>query len=69
MYVREIGPDETALAGPAMLHLRPHLGDVAGFTARADAQRAAGYRVAGSFAPDRDDAVAVASFRVTDSLA
>jgi GNAT superfamily N-acetyltransferase len=66
---REIHAGETALAGPAMLHLRPHLGDVAGFTARADAQRGSGFRLAGSFEPGVEPAAAVAGFRLGENLA
>ena len=37
--------------------------------AQADAQRAAGYRVAGSFEPGEEDAAAVAGFRIQENLA
>jgi len=67
--VRELPEGETALAAAALLALRPHLGDVAAVVARADAQRAAGYRVAGSFEPGEQEAAAAAGFRVGDSLA
>jgi GNAT superfamily N-acetyltransferase len=67
--VRELSAGETALAGPAMLHLRPQLGDVDGFTGRADALRAGGYRLVASFEPDVEAAAAVAGFKTGDMLA
>ena len=66
--VRELGPEETHRAGPAMLHLRPHLEDVARFVARADGQRAAGYRLVASFEPGAETAAAVAGFRIAENL-
>jgi len=66
--VRELGPDETHRAGPAMLHLRPHLEHVAGFVARADEQRAGGYRLVASFDPGAETAAAAAGFRIAENL-
>ena len=52
-----------------MLHLRSQLGDVDGFTARADGQRAGGYRLVASFEPGVAAAAAVAGFRFGEMLA
>lgn len=67
--VRELGPGETALAAAALLELRPSFPDAAALVAAADAQRADGYRVVGSFDRDEDDAAAAAGFRVVTMLA
>jgi GNAT superfamily N-acetyltransferase len=67
--VRELGRDETALAAAALLELRPGLGSAEALVAQADAQRGAGYRLAGSFEPGEDGAAGVAGFRVSESLA
>lgn len=67
--VRELSQGETHLAGAAMLHLRPQHRDVAGFTARADAQRATGYRLVAAFEDGREEAAAVAGFRIGENLA
>ena len=66
--VRELAEGETALAAAALLELRPHLGDAAALTARADAQRATGYRVAGAFEPGEREAAAAAGFRIAENL-
>ena len=70
MTIRVIEEGETALAAAALLELRPHHGDTAALTRAADALRATGYELVGSFDDgDRDpDAAAVAGFRVTETL-
>jgi ribosomal protein S18 acetylase RimI-like enzyme len=68
VVIRELSPSETRLAADALLALRPHHGDAAGVTRAADAQRADGYRLVAAFEPDREQAVAVAGFRVTRNL-
>ncbi len=68
MSVRELGPDETALAAPALLELRPAFGDVAAITAAADAQRADGYRIVAAFDDGETDATAAAGFRIGRNL-
>jgi hypothetical protein len=65
--VREILVGETAVAAAALLELRPHHGSVEALTARIDAQRADGYRVAASL--EDGSAAAVAGFRVAENLA
>jgi ribosomal protein S18 acetylase RimI-like enzyme len=67
--IRELPPAETHRAARALLELRPQRGPAEALVARADAQRAAGYRVVASFDPGEEDAAAVAGFRVTDNLA
>jgi GNAT superfamily N-acetyltransferase len=67
--VRELREGETHLAAAAMLELRPQHGDAAGLISRADAQRAAGYRLVGAFAGEQSEAVAVAGFRIGENLA
>ena len=64
MTVREIEEGQTALALAALQELRPHVAGVD----EVDALRPGGYRLAGSFEDDGDDAVCVAGFRVTDNL-
>jgi GNAT superfamily N-acetyltransferase len=67
--IREIAEGETHRAARALLELRPHRGPAETLVALADAQRAAGYRLVGSFEPAEDDAAAVAGFRVQENLA
>src|SRR3954467_7776559 len=68
--VRELGPDETALAVPALLELRPAWADADTLARRIDeVQRPQGYRLAASFDEGEDDAAAVAAFRVVQKLA
>lgn len=67
--LRELRPEEFPLAAAALLELRPHLGDVATAAARASAQHAAGYRLLAAFAEPEPDAVAVAGFRESETLA
>ena len=67
--VRELAAGETGLAAAALLELRPHHGDAAALAARADAQRAAGYRVVAAFEPGEPEAAAAAGFRIVENLA
>lgn len=63
--VREIQPGESHIAAEALLELRPHFETVEALTARIDAQRAGGYRIAASL--NGDEAAAVAGFRVLET--
>jgi GNAT superfamily N-acetyltransferase len=67
--VRELGEGESLRAAGALLELRPHVGSPEKMAERIDAQRAAGYRVVGSFDPGGDEAAAVAGFRIAENLA
>ena len=67
--IRELPAGETHRAARALLELRPHRGPAGVLVARADAQRAAGYRLVASFEADEPDAAAVAGFRLTGNLA
>jgi GNAT superfamily N-acetyltransferase len=67
--IREIAEGETLHAARALLELRPQRAPSETLVALADRQRAAGYRLVGSFEPGEDDAAAVAGFRVQDNLA
>jgi GNAT superfamily N-acetyltransferase len=70
--IREIAEGETLRAARALLELRPQRaggGDLLTLVALADGQRAAGYRLVGSFEPGEEDAAAVAGFRVQENLA
>jgi GNAT superfamily N-acetyltransferase len=67
--IRELQEGETHRAARALLELRPHRAPSAALIAQADAQRAAGYRVAGSFDPGEEEAAAVAGFRIQENLA
>ena len=70
MTIRELGPEETALAYEAMLELRPKIGSEAEFVTRVnDLQRPQGYRLVASFAAGEPRAVAVAGFRTAHFLA
>ena len=67
--LREIAPQETALAYPAMRELRPHFDSEAEFVRRVDElQRPEGYRLVGVF-EEPEHAVAVAGFRIGHMLA
>jgi GNAT superfamily N-acetyltransferase len=66
--VRELAEGDTWRAAKALLALRPHHGDEAAIARRADAQRAEGYRVVGSFEPGAEEASAAAGFRVQQML-
>src|SRR3954454_4683513 len=67
--IRELPEDETHRAARALLELRPQRGPAAALIAQADAQRAAGYRLVGSFEDGEEEAAAVAGFRVQENLA
>lgn len=68
--IRELAPGETRLAHQAMRALRAAHKGADEFAARVDGVlRPAGYRMIGAFVPGREQAVAVAGFRVGDSLA
>jgi GNAT superfamily N-acetyltransferase len=67
--IRELAPGETHRAARALLELRPHHGAAEAIAAAADAQRAAGYRLAASFDAGEEDAAAVAGFRIAENLA
>ena len=68
--IRELSAGETRLGHQAMRELRPAYGDERAFVEHVDTVlRPAGYRLAAVFAPGREHAVAVAGFRVGDSLA
>jgi GNAT superfamily N-acetyltransferase len=67
--VRELTPEETALAWSALRELRPHVISPEELTRRVnDAQRDEGYRLAGSFADDDQEPAAVAGFRAQHTL-
>jgi GNAT superfamily N-acetyltransferase len=67
--IRELPEAETHRAARALLELRPHRAPFAALIAQADAQREAGYRLAGSFDAGEDEAAAVAGFRIQQNLA
>lgn len=68
--IRELPSGETRLAYQAMRELRCAYRDEAAFVEYVDTVlRPAGYRLTGAFAPGEEAAVAVAGFRVGDSLA
>jgi GNAT superfamily N-acetyltransferase len=68
--VRELMPEETALAWNALRELRPHVATPEELTRRVNgAQRAEGYRLIGSFAEDDEEPAAVAGFRTLRTLA
>jgi GNAT superfamily N-acetyltransferase len=68
--IRELSPAETRLAHHAMRELRPAYEDKEWFVTHVDdVLRREGYRLVGVFVPDRERAVAVAGFRVGNSLA
>ena len=68
--IRELGPEETYLAYPALLELRPHLGSLESVMQQVnEAQRPEGYRLLGSFEEGIEEAAAVAGFRTAHGLA
>jgi GNAT superfamily N-acetyltransferase len=68
--VSECSPGETHRAHQAMQALRPAYESEQQFSEHVDGVlRPAGYRLIGAFLPDREQAVAVAGFRIGDSLA
>ena len=67
--VRELTPEETALAWLALRELRPHVTSPEELARRVNgAQRAEGYRLIGSFAEGDEDPAAVAGFRAHHTL-
>ncbi len=68
--IRELGPEETYLAYPAALELRPHLSSLEAFVQQVnEEQRPEGYRLIGSFEDGVEDAAAIAGFRTAHMLA
>ena len=68
--LRELEAQETSLAYPALLELRPHLGSLDACVQQVNQeQRAEGYRLVGAFEDGIKDAVAVAGFRTLHTLA
>jgi GNAT superfamily N-acetyltransferase len=68
--IRELRAGETRLGYDAMRALRTRLEGEAEFAEHVDGVlRPGGYRLIGAFLPDREQAVAVAGFRLGDSLA
>jgi GNAT superfamily N-acetyltransferase len=68
--VRELDVGETHRAHRAMYWLRPAYENEQAFVEHVDGVlRPGGYRLVASLLPDRDQAAAVAGFRVNDSLA
>jgi GNAT superfamily N-acetyltransferase len=68
--IRELGPEETHLAYPAALELRPHLSSLEDFVKQVnEEQRPEGYRLLGSFEDGVEDAAAIAGFRTGHMLA
>jgi GNAT superfamily N-acetyltransferase len=67
--VRELGPDETALAHAAMVELGRDVGNAAAFAERVNAElRPEGYRLVAALEPGEEQAVAAAGFRVGHDL-
>jgi GNAT superfamily N-acetyltransferase len=68
--IRELAPEETALAWPALRELRPHVASAEELIRLViAAQRAEGYRLAGSFAEGDQEPAGVAGFRMLHMLA
>ncbi|MEU4813549.1 GNAT family N-acetyltransferase [Nocardia fluminea] len=68
--IREIGEDETELAGPALLELRPRWETTSRLAEFIDTElRPAGYRLVGIFEPGSPTALSVAGFRESHSTA
>lgn len=68
--IRELLPPQTGLAFAAMRALRTDLSGEESFVSRVDGTlREQGYRLLGAFEAGEEGAVAVAGFRVADSLA
>ncbi|HET9163472.1 MAG TPA: GNAT family N-acetyltransferase [Solirubrobacterales bacterium] len=68
--IRELLPPQTGLAFAAMRALRTDLSDEGSFVRRVDGTlRERGYRLLGAFEDRAQSAVAVAGFRLADSLA
>jgi GNAT superfamily N-acetyltransferase len=68
--IRELDAQETYLAYPTLLELRPHLRSRDEFVHQVEEyQRSEGYRLVGSFEDGADEPVAVAGFRTGHNLA
>jgi GNAT superfamily N-acetyltransferase len=67
--IAELAAGEAGIAAAALLALRPHFGDAQSVAARAEEQRAEGYRLAAVIEPGERDAPAVAGFRIARNLA
>jgi GNAT superfamily N-acetyltransferase len=68
--IRELLPSDTGLGFSAMQALRTGLADEESFVRQVDeVQRSQGYRLVGLFEEDDTEAVAVAGFRIFDTLA
>lgn len=68
--IRELAPEETALAYSAMLALRPNIGDAGSFIQVVnEVQRPEGFRLVASFALGEEQAAAAAGFREAHFLA
>jgi GNAT superfamily N-acetyltransferase len=67
--VRELTPEETALAWLALRELRPHVTSPEDLESHVNsALRAEGYRLVGSFAEDDEEPAAIAGFRAHHTL-
>jgi GNAT superfamily N-acetyltransferase len=66
---RELQASESHRAAAALLELRPDYASSGALVERIDAQRAAGYRVVGSFEPGDAAAAAVGGFWIGENLA
>jgi GNAT superfamily N-acetyltransferase len=67
--IRELSADETELAYPALVELRPHFSSVERFLAQVnEIQRPEGYRLIASFENEMEQAVAAAGFRTGHNL-
>ncbi len=68
--IQELGVQQTYLAYPALLELRPYLESLDAYVQQVNQdQRAEGYRLVGAFEDHIEDAVAVAGFRTLHTLA
>ena len=67
--IRELGSQETHLAYPAALELRPHLSSLEAFVKQVNEdQRPEGYRLIASFEDEVEEAAAIAGFRTGHML-
>lgn len=67
--IREIQPDEDAVAYPAIVELRPQVGSLEQFKTTIARQRERGYRMVGIFEEGVEDAAAVVGFSTSQKLA
>ena len=67
--IRELGEQETYVAYPALLELRPHIGSLDACVRQVYQQRSKGYQLVGAFEDGIEDAAAIAGFRTLHSLA